>query len=112
MAVELVVGKMNDRFGLDAAHIRLKSGDLIPLNSERTVCIDLNGASLTQPTLDIITAEANREPGCVNIVLRRVGIAYGGVPRLIADRGEIYDALTKLLKQRNKKQLDSQNELT
>lgn len=88
-----------NRFELDADYIKeADTGNIIPLNGCRTVCIDLCASSLTQSILDIITAEANREPGMVNIILRRVDTAYGGVPRLIADRGEIYDALAELLR--------------
>lgn len=89
-----------NRYELDADYIAtMDSGNIIPLAGERTVYIDLCAAELSQHVLDIVTAEANRQSGCVNIILRRVGTTYGGVPRLIADRGEIYDALTKLLKE-------------
>lgn len=93
---------MNKLLDLDADYLVTKQGNKIPLDDgiSHTVYLDLNGASLTQSVLDIITSEANQASDSVNIILRRVGMACGGVPRLIADRGEIYDALTKLLKER------------
>lgn len=101
-----------NRFELNADYIKeADTGNIIPLNSCRTVYIDLNGAGLVQAILDIATTAANREAGCVNIILRRVGTAYGGVPRLIADHGEIYDALAELLAERDTILLDSQDNL-
>ena len=95
-----------NQFELDADYIKVAdTGSIIPMHEEKTVYLDLNGAGLNQTTLDVITCKANALGGCVNIVLRRVGTAYGGVPRLIADRGEIYDALCKLLEERNEKEV-------
>lgn len=96
------------RYELDADYVAMKNGHRIPLDDDITctVMIDLNGASLTQPIIDEIVSAAGCQGSMVNIIIRRMG-TIGGVPRLIADRGEIYDALTKLLKERNTKQLDS-----
>ena len=91
---------MSSRFELnEECYIVREDGVKIPLNDGlcRTILIDFNGAELVQSMVDAVTTAANSIAGPVNIILRRVGTA-GGMPRLIADRGEIYDALVKLLK--------------
>jgi hypothetical protein len=94
----------SNRYTVDADYIALKDGSRIPLDDGlcHTILIDCNGIELVQSILDAVTTAAGSVAGPVNIIIRRVG-TFGGVPRLIADRGEIYDALVTLLAERNTK---------
>jgi hypothetical protein len=58
---------------------------------------DLCGASLCQAMIDRITSEANAtRGGMIDITIRNIA-TIGGIPRLILDYGQIYNALRYLL---------------
>lgn len=74
-------------------------------NDVALVSIDLAGLQLTQSHADYLhgrisaAIESGEAKNGVDILIRRVATA-GGVPRLIVDRSQIYDALSLLLKER------------
>lgn len=86
------------QYEIDAYEVKARERN-IPLGG-RTIYLDLCGLPLQQSTVDIITQEANHDPSQpVNIIIRRLS-ATGGVPRLIVDHGEIYEAVKLLLVER------------
>lgn len=85
----------------DIEFIQLRDGTRIPVSEDsRTVYLDFNGIEMTQDMLDFIVSVVNAEPayGGTNIFIRRM--SSRPMPRLIADRGEIYDQLVELVKGR------------
>lgn len=64
---------------------------------------NLNGGELYQRLFDSIVAESAHEPTrFTDIIIRNVSTVRHGLPRIVIDYGEIYEAVELLLKERGK----------